>query len=389
MAGSGQRAKGEGTIRYDEDRDRWEGRLDVGVNAAGRRVRRKVTGATRKEVAARLAQLRQQHAQGLPVASGAMTVGQLLDRWLDDVLPAKVESGTVSSYRWAAAHLRPALGSRQLVKLTPEDVERVLVEKQGELAHSSLVRLRAVLGQAIRWAEKRGYVHRNVAALADMPAASSAERTGRAMTVDEARRFVDVIRGHRYEAMWLTQLGLGLRPGEVAALSWPDVDLDGDLVHVRSSLRWTNGTPTLVAPKTSRSRRTLAAPPAVVEALRAHRRSQAQARLAFAGAWPTEWNDLVFTTEAGTPLDPSNVRRDFRTAAAGADLDGLRPYDLRHSAASLLAAAGVPLEHVADVLGHDGLRMARLVYVHAISPAVGAAAAPMQRIIHGDAPSGG
>lgn len=69
----------------------------------------------------------------------------------------------------------------------------MLEGKQTELSHSSLIRLRAVLGQAIRWGEKRGYVHRNVAALADMPSASSQERTGRAMRVDEAHRPLDAI----------------------------------------------------------------------------------------------------------------------------------------------------------------------------------------------------
>lgn len=389
-----KRANGEGTIRFDETRNRWEGRLDIGVDATGRRIRRKVTGSTRTIVAARLAELRRQHAQGLPVASRAMTVNELLDRWLDDVLPAKVEPGTVASYRWAADHLRPALGRRSLVKLTPEDVERVLAGKQPELSHSSIVRLRAVLGQAIRWAEKRGYVHRNVAALADIPAPASDERTGRAMTVDEAQRFLSELNKRAtapdagtyrtLEALWLTQLGLGLRPGEAAALRWPDVDLDGAHIHVRSSLRWTAGVPSLVAPKTSRSRRSLVAPPAVVDSLRAHQARQAEARAAsedLGHPWPDEWAGLVFTTETGTPLDPSNTRRAFRVVAEAADLPGLRPYDLRHSAASLLAAAGVPLEHVADVLGHDGLRMARLVYVHAIAPAVGAAAGPMQSII--------
>jgi len=54
---------------------------------------------------------------------------------------------------------------------------------------------------------------------------------------------------------------------------------------------------------------------------------------------------------------------------------------MRHSAASLISAAGVPLEHVADVLGQNGTRMAALVYRHVLAPTVEAAAAPMQVLL--------
>ncbi|CAN5619188.1 site-specific integrase [soil metagenome] len=376
-----KRSNGEGSIYWNESRGRFEGMLDLGPGADGKRRRRKVTGPSRADVAERLSVMRQQAAQGLPVAAGDLTVAALLDRWITDVLPTKVESGTVDSYRWAAEHIRPALGARRVTKLTPEDVEGFLKAKSATLGRSSLVRIRAVLGQALRWAEKRGYVARNVASLADMPASTKASKEGRALTADEARALLVAIAGHRLEALWLTQVTLGLRPGEVAGLRWRDVDVETGVVHVRSSLRWTDARPSLVEPKTARSRRSLRAPAPVIRALRAHRIRQAEFRLALGRSWPAEWSDLVFTTEAGTPIDPANARRELTKVTKAAELGHLRPYDLRHSAASLLAAAGVPLEHIADLLGHDGLRMARLVYVHALSPTVEVAATPMERLL--------
>ena len=53
---------------------------------------------------------------------------------------------------------------------------------------------------------------------------------------------------------------------------------------------------------------------------------------------------------------------------------------MRHSAALLLSAAGVPLEQIADTLGHEGTRMVTLVYRHAIAPTVEAAAGPMGQL---------
>lgn len=379
-----KRANGEGSIFWNEQRQRFEGMLDLGRSADGKRQRRKVTGATRTEVGDKLKALRAEVDAGMATAGKDMTVAELLDRWITEVLPTRVDEGTVDSYTWAAEnHLKPGLGARPLRKLTPEDVEAFLKAKATTLSRASLVRIRAVLGQALRWAEKRSYVMRNVASLADLPASAKPAKEGRALTVEEAHRLLAQIRGHRLEALWLTQLTLGLRPGEVAGLRWVDIDLEGGVIHVRSSLRWTKGRPSLVEPKTSRSRRSLKAPAPVITALRAHADAQADAMTLLGSSWPAEWAELVFVTEAGTPIDPANARRELRNVATAAQLDGLRPYDLRHSAASLLAASGVPLEHVADVLGHDGLRMARLVYVHAVSPSVDAAAGPMEALLGG------
>ncbi len=86
-------------------------------------------------------------------------------------------------------------------------------------------------------------------------------------------------------------------------------------------------------------------------------------------------------TEAGTPVDPSNLRRELDRLASEAELGPLRPYDLRHTAASLMVDLGTPLEKVADVLGHASLVMARTVYVHAVAPTVDAAVNPMGRAL--------
>ncbi len=91
--------------------------------------------------------------------------------------------------------------------------------------------------------------------------------------------------------------------------------------------------------------------------------------------WPSRWEPLVFVTEAGTPLDPANVRRIVTRIAADAGIDGaVTPYTLRHSATSLLSAAGVPAELVADLLGHRDTRMVFEHYRHQVTPTITVAA---------------
>ena len=374
---------GEGSVYFNASRRRWEGMLDLDRDENGRRRRKKVSAATPRGVADRLRAEQANLEAGLPVTDDALTIEGLLTRWLTHVVPGRVAPTAEATYRWAVeGHLVPGLGHVRLRRLTPEHVESFLRAKaKAGLSRSTCVRLRSVLGQALLRAERRGYVTRNVARLAEIPAEARVAREGRALGASEARALLAACADHRLEAAFVVMLLLGLRPGEATGLHWNDVDLDARVLHVRQSLKWYDGMPVVGEPKTRRSRRSLAMPAAVAEALRIHETRHAMERVAFRQVWPAEWGDLVFVSEAGTPIDPANLRRGFAAVARKAKLGHLRPYDARHSACSLLCDAGVPLEHVADVLGHESTRMASQVYRHAIAPSVTAAVEPMARML--------
>ena len=75
-------------------------------------------------------------------------------------------------------------------------------------------------------------------------------------------------------------------------------------------------------------------------------------------------DDLVFTTQSGTPADPRNFNRLVSKIATDAGLGHWHPHELRHSAVSLLLASGVPLEIVSEVAGHSSIRVTKDVYGH-------------------------
>ena len=169
-------------------------------------------------------------------------------------------------------------------------------------------------------------------------------------------------------------LTLGLRPGEISGLTWPAVDLPAGKIVIHQSLAWVSDQPTLKEPKSKRSR-TLDLPPRTVEALRRHRTAQIEERLLMGGRWPLRWEDLVFVTTNGTPIGPTNLRRVISRMAVEAGIDGgLTPYDLRHTATSLLSASGVAPELLADLLGHRDTRMVFRHYRHPVTPTISTAA---------------
>jgi integrase len=322
---------------------------------------------------------------GLPVPDDRLTVGELIERFLSDVAPDRVSPSTLDNYRLIAKHhLIPALGRKRLARLTPLEVQTLLRAKIEAGYSPRTVRLiRGLLVQCITQAERWGIVARNVARLTDGPKLARAE--GRTLSPLQARELLEAARGDRLEACYVVLVALGLRKGEALGAAWTDIDLDRGLLTVRQALKRVGGAVSLGDVKTSGSRRMINLPDAVVAALRSHRARQAAERLAAGPSWHE--SGLVFTTPIGTPIDPSNFRRQFDKICNKAGLVGWHPHELRHSAASIMLAAGVPLEVVSRVLGHASIRITADVYGHIMDPQRKQAADAMSTVLWGASPT--
>jgi integrase len=214
------------------------------------------------------------------------------------------------------------------------------------------------LRQTLRRAQARDLVKRNVALLCDVPR-GTAGRPSKSLTLVKAADLLTAAKQHpTMYAYIVVSLLTGARTEELRELTWSHVDLDSEppTVQLWRSVREGGDT------KTRLSRRTLELPNDCVVALRSHRRWQTQSRMRSAARWPD--NNLVFTTQLGTPLDAANVRRAFRQVAAQAGLQGeaWTPRELRHSFVSLLSSAGIPIEDIAHLVGHANSRTTEKVY---------------------------
>ncbi len=373
-----RRGAGEGSIFKDPNNGRWRALVDVGADAAGRRQRKKVSGRTRAEVLLKMREVQRDAEDGLASGGRHLTVAVLAEEWLRH-RSGELSASTLEVRTWAVRqHLVPALGARRVRQLSAEDVSLFLQDLAlAGYARASLEKVRGVLIQVLRHAERQGLVVRNVAAIVPTPAGPRTE--GRSLTVEQARLLLEAAHGHPLEAAFVLGLTCGLRPGELLGLGWEDVDLDQGLLGVSRAVSRVGGTVQLGPTKTASSRRQLRLPAAAEDALQQHRARQ----LAQQELMGEHWQDLglVFPTSRGTLLDPANLRRSLRTVTEQAGLGRWHPHELRHSAASLLSAAGVPLEEVADVLGHASTRVTSATYRHRTTPTVEAAAVPMEQML--------
>jgi len=368
------RTKSKGTVFYDQRRHCWMGYIADGtLNAKGDRRRRSVRGTTEAEARAKLHQIEAQILLNLPITDGSIRFGRFLTEWLETVIEPNCNSvNTAESYRGIVTrHLLPSLGKKRLRDLTVLDVDQLLASKyDAGYSGSTVQRIRMTLIKALRHAERRDLIARNVAALSDLRRTKPKE--GRSLTPEQAAALLTVAPTDRLGITVELGLYLGLRPGEVLGLQWSDIDFHERTLCVRRSLKREKNKLRFGQPKTPGSRRLLAMPDPLVSALQRHRIQQDADRERADDMW-FEF-DLVVSTEVGTPIDPSNARRTLDRLCNEAGVGHWNPNALRHSFASLLSLRGAPMEEVADAMGHVDTRMTSRVYRHNLKSVVDVAA---------------
>jgi integrase len=297
---------------------------------------------------------------GLPHAP---TLGRFLDFWLAHVAWSHLRFSTARTYSSVIVHLvTPALGNLRVSKLKSEDIAKAEVVWQ-QAGVTLWMRRKAVevLRSALNQAVALGICDTNVARRARLPAKRS--RAPAWLDLKGIRALLNDVHEHPLEAAYALAACLGLRRGEVAGLTWADVDLPRKRLTVNwNRVEWERGT-RLISPKTAASRRTLALPALVVDVLRRQRaRERQKARAAGALVQP---GDPVLTTRNRRPYSTSYLYQDLRRRLERLGLPRMRFHDLRHTAASLLLGEGVPPRTVMEMMGHRNLAVTMLIYGHA------------------------
>jgi integrase len=323
--------------------------------------RRYVSGKTKEEARKALREARSGADQGLVFDAGRLTVGNYLDRWLNDSVQGSARRSTYESYRrQARRYITPAIGRVRLKALTPAHVQGLYREMQDRgLSARTVQYTHAVLHRALKQAVRWNMIPRNICEAVDVPQVRREEM--HPLAPEQARRFLDAARGERLEALYVVAVHAGLRPGELLALKWEDVDLDGGTLRVHRALSGGEFT----APKTKRSRRRIDLSTGSIAILKQHRKRQLEERMARAGLWQD--HGLVFPSSVGTPLSHRNLVRSFKAVLRRAGLPAtIRLYDLRHTCATLLLCRNVHPKYVQELLGHASIAQTLDTYSHVL-----------------------
>lgn len=348
--------------------------------ATGKRRKLTETFDTKREALAWLRDRQTEASRGTLANAGSKTVAEWLTEWLE-IKRSKIEPNSWHWYeRRVRLHLIPTIGPLLLGKLQPLDIERMhaTLSKSGTSAseqHKAATTLRASMKDAV----KLRLIATNPALMVTKPKMRKKDMC--CLNADQAKRFLAAARTERLAALFDLELDAGLRPGELYALHWTEVDLVAGNVAVAWSLEDIGGELRLKQPKTEKSRRRIIISPRTVESLKAHRERMMRERRDIESG-------LVFPDTHGGFLRVSNLRRDsFLKVVKRADLKPFRIYDLRHTVATLLLIAGVNIKVVSERLGHESIEITLKHYAHCLSGMQQVAADAVQSLF-GDCPTG-
>jgi len=379
---------GEGSIYQRASDGRWVGQAYV-LTTDGTRKRKFVYGATWEEAHAKLVELKSRSQRGIPVPDRAWKLADYLPYWLAAYV-TDLKPTTARGYESAVRlHLIPALGTKRLDGLQVQHVKAFMDDFRRKClcCTNGLDKIRpagrrccsvgrccqrypsarqiqfvhAVLRNALQHAMREELVSRNVAKLVRVP--SPRYKVGKGLSVDQVRKILAASSGHRLHALYVVAATMGLRRGELVGLRWSDVDLDQGTLRVQQTVQRVAGTLHILDAKTEDSEAVLPLPEVTWLSLMEHQERQQAERAGLAEVW--EDHDLVFPSERGTPMEPTNLSRSFARLRETAGLPGVRLHDLRHTVVSLLMELGVPPHVVQAIARHADVKVTLKVYAHA------------------------
>jgi integrase len=364
----GKRGNGEGSVRQrmkdGRPTGRWEGRISYLDPITDKRRSVSVYADTAKEARAKLREVTKRIEEGQPAKDAAVTVADWLKTWRTTALEASDRRATTKALysSLSRTHLETGrIGDKRLDRLRPSDVEALVVElRAAKLSESTVRQVYTVLRGAMEIAVRDGLLASNPVAKVRRPKVTRTE--ARHLSMAEVQALLIQAKASRYYAAVVLMAFTGLRRGEVAGLAWADVDLDKAELIVRHTLSRVGGALVLSEPKTTRSRRRVPLAAPLVAELKAHKARQDAERAEAANIW-TE-TGMVFTTAAGTMVDPRNMLRVVEVAAKAAGIEGAGAHTLRHSAAVVLLEGGAHIKAVADILGHSSIAITGDIYGH-------------------------
>ncbi len=315
--------------------------------------------------------------RGTAIAPSDMIMSELLDAWVRSV-KGQVSSNTYTDYAATCRnHIKPVLGGMKVQRVTTQSVQTFYDDMVEEGRSARLVRgCHLRLNQAFDYAERMGLVVKNPCRATKPPRIE--RRTVQTWSADEVAAFMETAesRRDRLWPLWPLLVLEGMRRGEALGLRWRDIDFQRGVVTIQQVVvvDAANKQKPVILPrtKTSAGTRSLEVTSRTLEALKEHRKHQNAVRLA-ASRW--EDNDLVTCTRYGTPISPPNVTRAFKALVKATVLDDgtplrlIRVHDQRHTSATILMAAGVPVKAVSERLGHASPEITLDFYGH-VTPAM-------------------
>lgn len=341
-----KRQNSDGNIRKRSAHS-WEGSILINNK------RHYIYGKTSQEVRKRLSSLALQADLGLIKEDSNMLLQDWLDQWITAYV--NVKPNTLSRYHIDVdQHIKPSIGQIALCDLQTPHIQAFYncMLKNG-MSPKSLKNMHSVLHEALEQAVLINLISKNVSNACVLPKIKKAEM--HPLQGDEIIRFLDAIKGDRFEAVYYVAMFTGMRQGEVLGLTWNSVLFENETIHLchqlqKLRIKGGGGTYHLVELKNSHDRYIQPAPE-VMSLLKTIYNEQKVLVLSSEKTWHNDMN-LVFVNNRGNHLASVTVYNHLKIIAKRIGKPELRFHDLRHTYATLSLQTGANIKTISSQLGH-------------------------------------
>jgi integrase len=362
-----RRPQGDGTIRKRPD-GRWEGRIIIGHKRDGTPMYKSVFGKTQKATLKMLHQMIDTYRDVDLTEDSRMTLGEWLDKWLDEYMIFTVRESTLDGYRCMTNNqVKRFIGDKQLSSLTTADIQKFYnkIKKQGrvkpnrdgsyELADSMVRGIHMMLHEALDTAVKERLIAKNPTNGTTIPKNNYAEK--QILGDEQLTRFLEEIKGEEYwYDFFYLEVMTGLRRGEICGLKWSDIDFGANKLRVQRSVSSKKGGGVNIGEtKTNTGTRNIIMPPSVMDALRKRKQTAISA-----------WVFPAFLNPE-QPIHPEAAYRKLKVILKHAGLPQIRFHDLRHTFATHAMKGGVDAKTLSGILGHTNASFTLDTYTHVTS----------------------
>ena len=277
------------------------------------------------------------------------TLNDGFDDYLALVAPKRLSTHAFNSTKsYYKNHIKPAFGHREMISIKSIEIQRFLVDKENELANSSIIKLFTLMNQIYKTMIQWGELKNNPLDGVEKPQPNYKEI--QTWTRDEAQKFLKIAKEYQaYMAFWLA-LNFGLRFSEVLGLEWVNIDFTNRLLHVRQAYHEVEKK--IGRLKTKSAYRTLPISEQQFKTLKEHKESQK----------PNI--SLVVSTKNGNFMMKGNIRHSMKHICERAGVKRITFHELRHTHATLLLEMNEHPKVVQQRLGHAKAETTLNIYSH-------------------------
>ena len=362
-----RRPQGDGTIRKRND-GRWEARIIIGHKNDGSPMYKSAFAKTQRSALKQLHQLLDLYRDVDLTEECRMTLGEWLDKWLDEYMIFTVRESTLDSYRCLTENqVKRFIGEKQLSSLTTAELQKfyIKIKNEGrvkptregsyELADSMVRKIHMMLHEALDTAVSERLIAKNPTIGTTIPKNNYPEK--QVLGNEQLETFLEAIKHEEYWCdFFYVEVMTGLRRGEICGLKWSDIDFEDKKLRIERSVAVKKGGGVSIGEtKTQTGTRNIFMPPSVAQVLQKRKQTAI-----------TEWVFPAFLNPE-QPIHPAAAYRKLKVILKHAELPMLRFHDLRHTFATHAMKSGVDAKTLSGILGHTNASFTLDTYTHVTS----------------------